>query len=40
MLLAAALRHELDNSVHTYDFVEGAIPAPLAPGMFVGRSPY
>ncbi|KAI9927531.1 hypothetical protein ASPWEDRAFT_186869 [Aspergillus wentii DTO 134E9] len=27
---AAALRHELDN-IHTYDFVEGTIPAPLAP---------
>ncbi|KAH8426119.1 uncharacterized protein LDX57_003861 [Aspergillus melleus] len=27
----AALRHELDNSVHTYDFVEGTVSAPLAP---------
>ncbi|KAB8212295.1 serine hydrolase-domain-containing protein [Aspergillus parasiticus] len=27
----AALRHELDN-IHTYDYVEGTVPAPLAPG--------
>ncbi|KAK6814327.1 hypothetical protein RU639_009940 [Aspergillus parasiticus] len=26
----AALRHELDN-IHTYDYVEGTVPAPLAP---------
>lgn len=29
--LVAALRHELD-AIHTYDFVEGTIQAPLAPG--------
>ncbi|RAL08512.1 uncharacterized protein BO97DRAFT_354025 [Aspergillus homomorphus CBS 101889] len=27
----AAIRHELLNDGHTYDFVEGTIPAPLAP---------
>lgn len=32
-VLPAPIRYELGDS-HTYEFVEGTVPHPMAPGMF------